>query len=42
MSVSAGFSELLPIDDAASLVGRAEDSLADAKRLRRGVAADGA
>ena len=42
VSVSGGISELLPIDDAASLVGRAEDSLADAKRLRRGVAADGA
>jgi diguanylate cyclase (GGDEF)-like protein len=42
VSVSAGISELLPIDDAASLVGRAEESLADAKQLRRGTAADGA
>ena len=42
VSVSAGFSELLPIDDAASLAGRAEESLADAERLRRGAAADGA
>jgi diguanylate cyclase (GGDEF)-like protein len=42
VSVSAGFSELLPIDDAASLAGRAEESLADAKQLRRGAAADGA
>jgi diguanylate cyclase (GGDEF)-like protein len=42
VSVSAGISELLPIDDAASLVGRAEESLVDAKQLRRGAAADGA
>ncbi len=42
VSVSGGISELLPIDDAASLVGRAEDSLADAKLMRRGAAADGA
>jgi len=42
ITVSAGIAELLQLDDAASLSGRAEDSLADAKALRRGAAADGA
>jgi len=42
VSVSAGIAELLPIDDAASLVERSEESLSDAKLMRRGAAADGA
>jgi diguanylate cyclase (GGDEF)-like protein len=41
ISVSAGFADLLPGDDATSLTERAEDSLADEKRLRRGSAANG-
>ncbi len=41
ISVSAGFADLLPGDDATSLTDRAEESLADAKRLRRGSAANG-
>jgi diguanylate cyclase (GGDEF)-like protein len=41
VSVSAGIAELLPSDDATSLADRAEESLADAKRLRRSPAANG-
>lgn len=41
LSVSAGIAELLPTDDPQSLAERAKESLADAKRLRRGSAAGG-